>query len=81
VAVLRTDVVDLRRHMVVLHEDVVGRIKALSEDDSLRREMRAGFADMRELFLAHTVPGDAADRVFAATLNDHERRFQTLEQR
>ncbi len=79
--ILKTDVVDLRRHMGVLHEEVVGRIKALGEDDSLRREMRAGFAEMRQLFLAHTVPGDAADRVFAATLNDHERRIQTLEQR
>jgi cell division protein FtsB len=81
VAVLKADVMDIRRHMSVLHEEVVGRIKALGEDDTLRREMRAGFAEMRQLFLAHTVPGDAADRVFAATLGDHERRIQTLEQR
>ncbi len=81
VAGLRTDVVDLRRHMGVLHEDVVDRIKALGEDDSLRREMRAGFAEVRQLILEHAIPGDAADRMFAATLSDHERRIKTLEQR
>lgn len=79
VAELKTDVKDLRRHMGVLHEDVLDRIKGIREDDSLRQEMRAGFAEMRQLFAAHTVPGDAADRHFAATLADHGRRIHALE--
>jgi len=87
VAVLKTDVTeikvdlkDLRRHMGVLHEDVLDRIKGLGEDDSLRREMRAGFAELRELFRGHAIPGDAFDRQSALTLSDHERRIQALEQ-
>ena len=80
VAVLKTDVKDIRRYMGVLHEDVVDRLREIREDDSLRREMRAGFAELRQLFLEHTIPGEAADRHFASALNDHERRIQTLEQ-
>jgi len=80
VAGLKTDVADSRRHMGVLHEEVLDRIKGIREDDSLRREMRAGFAELRQLFLDHAVPGEAADRHFANTLQDHERRIHTLEQ-
>jgi uncharacterized coiled-coil DUF342 family protein len=72
---------DLRIHMGVLHEDLVDRIKAIREDDSLRREMRAGFAELKQLLLDHAIPGDAADRHFAATLHDHEQRISTLERR
>ena len=79
VAGLKTDVVDLRRHMGVLHEDLIDRITAIGADDSLRREMRAGFTELRQLILDHAIPGDAADRAFAATLQDHERRIQRLE--
>ncbi len=81
VAGLKTDVADLRRHMGVLHEEVLDRIRGIGEDDSLRQEMRAGFAELRQLFKDHAIPGEAADRRFAATLNDHERRIQTLEAR
>lgn len=79
VAELKTDVRDLRRHMGVLHEEVLDRIQGIGEDDSLRREMRAGFAELRQIFLDHTIPGDAADRQFGVTLADHETRISTLE--
>jgi chromosome segregation ATPase len=81
VAGLKTDVRDLRRHMGVLHEEVLDRIRGIGENDGLRREMRAGFAEMRQMFLDHTIPGDAADRQFAVTLADHEKRIGTLESR
>ncbi len=80
VAEIKVEIKDLRRHMGVLHEDVLDRMKGLGEDDSLRREMRAGFAEMRELFRDHTIPGDAFDKQSALTLSDHERRIQILEQ-
>jgi chromosome segregation ATPase len=79
VAVLKTDVKDVRRHMGVLHEEVLDRIKGIREDDSLRREMRAGFAELRQLFLNHTVPGEAADRRLFAITADHEQRISALE--
>lgn len=81
VAELKTDVRDLRRHMGVLHEEVLDRIRGIREDDSLRREMRAGFAELRQMFLDYTIPGDAADRQFGVTLADHEKRISTLEGR
>jgi chromosome segregation ATPase len=76
-----TGIADLRRHMGVLHEEVLDRFRALAEDDSLRREMRAGFAELRQLLKDLTVVGDAADRRFAATLDDHEDRIRRLEGR
>jgi hypothetical protein len=81
VAELKTDGRDLRRHMGVLHEEVLDRLRGIGENDSLRREMRAGFAEMRKMFLDHTIPGDAADRQFGVTLADHEQRIKTLESR
>ncbi len=66
--------------MGVLHEDILDRFRTLGEDDSLRREMRAGFAELRQILKDHIVVGDAADRRFAATLMDHERRITNLEQ-
>ena len=46
---LRAEVNELRRHMLVLHEDVIDRIAAIPDPtDWILREMRAGFADMRE---------------------------------
>jgi hypothetical protein len=71
--------VDLRRHMGVLHEDVVDRIRGIREDDSLRQEMRAGFAMIMKRLDDHAIPGEAADRTFAATLGDHEKRITSLE--
>ena len=79
VAGLKTETVDLRRHMGVLHEDVIDRIRAIREDDSLRQEMRAGFAMILERLDHHAIPGEAADRAFAATLADHEKRITKLE--
>ncbi len=78
---LKTDVSDLRRYMGVLHEEVLDRIRGIGEDDRLRREMQAGFAQMREIFKNHTVPGEALDRAHSATLADHEIRISTLERR
>jgi len=79
VAGLKTETVDLRRHMGVLHEDVIDRIRGIREDDSLRLEMRAGFAMIMKRLDDHAIPGEAADRAFAATLADHERRITSLE--
>lgn len=79
IAELKTETVDLRRHMGVLHEDVIDRIRGIREDDSLRQEMRAGFAMIMKRLDDHAIPGEAADRAFAATLADHERRITTLE--
>src|SRR5688572_19151885 len=67
---LTAETVDLRRHMGVLHEDVVDRIRGIREDDSLRHEMRAGFAMIMKRLDDHAIPGEAADRAFAATLAD-----------
>lgn len=78
---LQTEVKDLRRHMGVLHEEALDRIQGIREDDSLRREMRAGFAELRQLILDHAVPGEAAHRHFSSTLADHEGRIRTLEGR
>ena len=42
---------DSNRHMRVLHEDVLERIKDLTFDpEPLRREFRVGLADLREEF-------------------------------
>jgi chromosome segregation ATPase len=79
VAGLKSETVDLRRHMGVLHEDVIDRIRGIREDDSLRQEMRAGFAMILKRLDYHVIPGEAADRAFAATLADHEKRITTLE--
>jgi len=46
---LRTDVRDLGHQMRVLHEDVIDRIKAIPDPtETIRREMRTGFAELRE---------------------------------
>ena len=79
VAGLKTETVYFRGHMGVRHEDVIDRIRGIREDDSLRLEMRAGFAMIMKRLDDHTVPGDAADRAFAATLADHEKRITSLE--
>jgi outer membrane murein-binding lipoprotein Lpp len=79
VAGLKTETVGLRRHMGVLHEDVIDRIRGIREDDSLRQEMRAGFAMILKRLDDHAIPGEAADRGFAATLADHEKRITAIE--
>ena len=61
-AELKSETGDLRRHMGVLHEDLIDRIRGIGENDSLRQEVRAGFAMMTKRFDDHAVPGDAADR-------------------
>lgn len=71
---------ELPRHMDVVHKEILAALDELREKASLRREMRAGFAEMRELFRDHTIPGDAFDKQSALTLSDHERRIQILEQ-
>ncbi len=53
--------------MDVLHEEVIDRIRDIREDDSLRLEMRAGFAMIMKRLDDHAIPGEAADRAFAAT--------------
>ena len=57
---LKVETIDLRRHMGVLHEDVIDRIRGIREDDSLRQEMRAGFAMIMKRLDDHGIPGEAA---------------------
>ena len=48
---LRTEVSDLRRHMLVLHEDVISTIKAVDPGPQiqlLRRETREQIASLRD---------------------------------
>jgi chromosome segregation ATPase len=79
VAELKAEAIDLRRHMGLLHDDAIDRIRGIGEVDSLRREMQAGFAMIMKRFDDHAIPGEAADRAFAATLTDHEKRITALE--
>jgi hypothetical protein len=90
VAVLKTDVMSLRdgqadlaRQMRVLHEEVIDRIRTIGEGEfaAIRSEMRAGFADLRQILTDHITVGDAADRSHAHRLDDHERRISAIEQR
>ena len=54
---------DLNRHMRVLHEDVLVRIKDLTFDpEPLRREFRTGLADVREEFGRRMDPIEAVIR-------------------
>jgi chromosome segregation ATPase len=70
VGALKTDVhdlkagqVDLRRHMSVLHEEVLDRIQALAFDpEPLRREFQAGIAGLREELILRIEPLEAAAR-------------------
>lgn len=54
---LKTDVADLRGHMLVLHEEVIDTIKALAPDfEPLRREMHQGDAEVRREMNDRVVP-------------------------
>lgn len=60
---LRAEVGDLRRHMGVLHEEVLDRIQTLAFDPApLRREFRAGDAALREEFNRRIEPIETAMR-------------------
>jgi chromosome segregation ATPase len=60
---LWTEVIDLRRHMGVLHEEVLENIKALAPDPALfRRELQAGLADLRTELVQRIEPLEAAIR-------------------
>ena len=76
---LKTDVAALGNQMRVLHEDVIDRIRATDSTEILRAEMRSGFAEVLRALADHAVPGEAADRLFARVLDDHEQRIQSLE--
>ena len=56
-AEMKAETGDLRRHMGVLHEDLIDRNRGIGETDSLRQEMRAGFAMMMKRFDDHAIPG------------------------
>lgn len=78
--VLKENVRELGTHMRVLHEDTVARIQGIGDGfDGLRAEMRTGFSEVMRALADHAIPGDAADRRFAAQLEDHEHRIQALE--
>ena len=72
---------DLRSHMGVLHEDVIDRIRASAEDDSLRIEMNKRFDEVLASLKDHAIPGNAADRFFARKIKEHDRRLDALEKR
>jgi len=60
---LRADVGDLRRHMGVLHEEVLDRIQTLAFDPApLRREYQAGDAIVREELSRRIEPLESAMR-------------------
>lgn len=78
---IQASIIDLGHQMRVLHEDVLDRIRAADPTEILRAEMRAGFTEVLRALADHAIPGDAADRQFARTLDNHEHRIQTLERR
>jgi len=43
------------------------RIRGIREDDSLRQDMRAGFAMILKRLHDHAIPGEAADRAQRTT--------------
>lgn len=60
---LKIGQVELRRHMGVLHEEVLDRIQALAFDpEPLRREFKAGISDLREELVRRIEPLEAAAR-------------------
>lgn len=71
VSELRGRVDDLERHMLVLHEDVIDRIAAIPDPtDAILREMRAGFADMREWVDRRLTPIELLLRQHDADIRD-----------
>jgi chromosome segregation ATPase len=72
---------DLDRHMHVLHEEAMDRIRALGEHDTLRAEMRSEFKSLRDVLTQHIALSDATDRRFVRRLDDHERRITSLERK
>jgi chromosome segregation ATPase len=72
---------DLHRHMLVLHEDVIDRIRAIGEHDTLRAEMRSEFKVLRDTLTQHIALSAATDRRFVHRLDDHERRITFLERK
>jgi len=60
---LRVGQDELRRHMGVLHEEVLDRIQALVFDpEPLRREFKAGISELREELVLRIEPLEAAAR-------------------
>ncbi len=72
---------DLDRHMHVLHEEAMDRIRALGEHDTLRAEMRSEFKSLRDVLTQHIALSDVTDRRFVRRLDDHERRITSLERK
>jgi chromosome segregation ATPase len=72
---------DLHRHMLVLHEDVIDRIRAIGEHHTLRPEMQAEDKALRDTLTQHIALSDATDRRFVRRLDDHERRITFLERK
>jgi hypothetical protein len=67
--------------MGVMHEDLLDHIRGAADDSGLRSEMNRRFDEVLAQLRDHALPGDAADRHFARTLNDHEKRLTDLERR
>jgi len=79
VARLENRLEELGRYMLVLHEDVIDRLKAADPHEGLRLEMRAGFAEIRQLFSEHLIQDGDAHRYFAGQLKEHSDRLTKLE--
>jgi hypothetical protein len=73
-----TSLEELRNHMGVLHEDVVARIQALGEDDSLEIAMERRFDEVLRSLADHAIPGDATDRYLARKIKEHDERLDAL---
>jgi chromosome segregation ATPase len=60
---LKVGQADLRRHMGVLHEEVLDRIQALAFDPApLRREFQSGIAGLRQELIQRIEPLETAAR-------------------
>ena len=69
VSTLKTDVVDLRVHMGVLHESAIDQIKLLAEgQQALREEVGRDLAALREAFEGRIRPLEDTVREHSAEL-------------
>jgi chromosome segregation ATPase len=72
---------EVDRHMGVLFEELVDRIKALDRDDGTRLEMRRTVAEVRSELAEHVTSDSDAHRHFAESVREHAQRLTRLEGR
>jgi chromosome segregation ATPase len=72
---------DVSRHMGVMHEDLIDRIKALDWREEARSDMHRNVAEVRVELAAHATTDGDAHRFFATSLTEQDRRIGRLESR